>query len=48
MKPPMPRLAAVEAAEQALKFRVVGGGELAGVEKEAAEGEESRDDGSLR
>jgi hypothetical protein len=38
----------VEAAEQAKKFRVVGGGELAGVEKEAARGGESWDGGSLR
>jgi hypothetical protein len=40
-KPLTPRLAAVEAAEQAQKLRVVGGGgwELAGVGKEAA-GEE--------
>jgi hypothetical protein len=38
-KPPTPRLAAVEAAEQAQKLRVVGE-ELAGIEEEAAgEGE---------
>jgi hypothetical protein len=36
MKPPTPRLAAVEVAEQAQKLRVVGGGELIGVGKEAA------------
>jgi hypothetical protein len=34
-KPPTPRLAAVEAAEQAQKLRVVGE-ELAGIEEEAA------------
>jgi hypothetical protein len=43
MKPPTPRLTAVEAAEQALELRVwawdagvLGGGELAGVEDEGS------------
>jgi hypothetical protein len=35
-KPPTPRLAVVEATEQAQKLRVVGGRELAGVRKEAS------------
>jgi hypothetical protein len=35
-EPPTPWLAAVEAAEQDQKLRVVEGGELTGVEKEAA------------
>jgi hypothetical protein len=39
-KPPTPRLAAVEAAEQAQNLRVVGGGSSPAPEKEAAgEGE---------
>jgi hypothetical protein len=40
MKPPTPRLAAVEAAEQAQNLRVVGGGSSPAPKKEAAgEGE---------
>jgi hypothetical protein len=42
-KPPTPRLAAVEAAEQAQNLRVMGGGSSPAPEKEAAgEGENRR------
>jgi hypothetical protein len=42
-KPPTPRLAAVEAAEQAQNLRVVGGGSSPAPEKEAAGEGENRE-----